>query len=157
MRKVHGAVAAVVSEPSEAAWLERHLRPLVGIDTDDLGSGDRRGEAFTAWRRLLEALAEEEPLVLVFDDPEGANAVYTRLQPFGRLNATLPPELCRGSVSRGLGILAATMGRWSEAEERFEVALRMNAEMAARPWLGHTQYDYARALLRRGEPGDHGQ
>ena len=67
-RKVHGAVAAVVPEPSEAAWLERHLRPLVGIDTDDLGSGDRRGEAFAAWRRLLEALAEERPLVLVFDD-----------------------------------------------------------------------------------------
>jgi hypothetical protein len=91
------------------------------------------------------------------DDPEGANAVYARLQPFGGLNATLPPELCRGSVSRGLGILAATMARWSEAVEHFEVALRMNAEMAARPWLAHTQYDYARALLRRAEPGDHGR
>jgi class 3 adenylate cyclase/tetratricopeptide (TPR) repeat protein len=67
-RKVHGAVAAVVPEPSEAAWLVRHLRPLVGIDTDELGAGDRRGEAFAAWRRLLEALAEERPLVLVFDD-----------------------------------------------------------------------------------------
>ena len=80
--------------------------------------------------------------------------MYARLQPFGRLNATLPPELCRGSVSRGLGILAATMARWSEAVEHFEVALRMNAEMAARPWLAHTRYDYARALLRRGDPGD---
>jgi hypothetical protein len=66
--KVHGAVAAVVPEPSEVAWLERHLPPLVDIDTDNLGSGDRRGEAFAAWRRLLEALAEEQPLVLVFDD-----------------------------------------------------------------------------------------
>jgi tetratricopeptide (TPR) repeat protein len=91
------------------------------------------------------------------DDPEGANAVYARLQPFGRLNATLPPELCRGSVSRGLGILAATMARWSEAVEHFEVALRMNAEMGARPWFAHTQYDYALALLRRGEPGDRGR
>jgi hypothetical protein len=79
------------------------------------------------------------------------------MQPFGRLNATIPTELCRGSVSRGLGILAATMARWSEAVEHFEVAVRMNAEMAARPWLAHTQYDYARALLRRGEPGDRGQ
>jgi hypothetical protein len=33
----------------------------------------------------------------------------------------------------------------------------MNAGMGARPWLAHAQYDYARALLRRGEPGDHGQ
>ena len=83
--------------------------------------------------------------------------MYGRLQPFGHLNATLPPELCRGSVSRGLGILAATMGRWSAAVEHFEVALRLNAEMGARPWLAHAQYDYARALLRRGEPGDRGQ
>jgi tetratricopeptide (TPR) repeat protein len=91
------------------------------------------------------------------DDLDGASAVYARLQPFGHLNATLPPELCRGSVSRGLGILAATMGRWSEAVEHFELALRMNAEMAARPWLAHARYDYARALLRRAEPGDRGQ
>jgi hypothetical protein len=78
--------------------------------------------------------------------------VYARLQPFGHLNATLPPELCRGSVSRGLGILAATMARWSEAVEHFEVALRMNAELGARPWFAHAQYDYARALLRRRSP-----
>jgi hypothetical protein len=91
------------------------------------------------------------------DDPEGASAVYARLQPFGHLNATLPPELCRGSVSRGLGILAATMARRSEAVEHFDVALRMNAELGARPWFAHAQYDYARALLRREEPGDRQQ
>lgn len=33
----------------------------------------------------------------------------------------------------------------------------MNAEMAARPWLAHAQYDYARALRRRGETSDRGQ
>ena len=30
--------------------------------------GDRRGEAFAAWRRFFEALAEQRPLVLVFED-----------------------------------------------------------------------------------------
>ena len=30
--------------------------------------GDRRAEAFSAWRRFFEALAEERPLVLVFED-----------------------------------------------------------------------------------------
>ena len=49
-------------------WLERHVRPLVGVEgADELGS-DRRSEAFAAWRRLLEALAEQRPLVLVFED-----------------------------------------------------------------------------------------
>jgi hypothetical protein len=49
------------------------------------------------------------------------------------------------------------MARWPEAVEHFEVALRMNAGLGARPWLAHTQYDYARALLRRQQPGDRRQ
>ena len=45
-----------------------HLRPLVGLAADaDLG-GDRRVEAFAAWREFLERIAEEGPLVLVFED-----------------------------------------------------------------------------------------
>ena len=30
----------------------------------------------------------------------------------------------------------------------------MNARMGARPWLAHTQHDYARMLLARDQPGD---
>ena len=30
----------------------------------------------------------------------------------------------------------------------------MNERMGARPWLAHTQEDYARMLLERGRPGD---
>jgi tetratricopeptide (TPR) repeat protein len=153
---------AVGEHPAYPIW--RYV--LLDVDTE-LGRQDRARATFA---RLA---AEGFPLYLemqwlfgmsllpevcrALDDPEGASAVYARLEPFGHLNATLPPELCRGSVSRGLGILAATMARWSAAVEHFEAALRMNAELGARPWLAHAQYDYARALLRRGEPGDRGQ
>jgi class 3 adenylate cyclase/tetratricopeptide (TPR) repeat protein len=58
--------SAVVSDEGERAWVERHLRPLVGLG--DVSSGDRRGEAFAAWRRFLEAVAESGPTVLVFED-----------------------------------------------------------------------------------------
>ncbi len=34
----------------------------------DEEAGDRRDEAFAAWRRYLEAIADERPLVLVFED-----------------------------------------------------------------------------------------
>ena len=34
----------------------------------DTGRPSRRGEAFAAWRRFFETLAEERPLVLVFED-----------------------------------------------------------------------------------------
>jgi hypothetical protein len=55
---------AVVDDP----WIESHLRPLVGLQAGRESGGDRREEAFTAWRRFFERLAEERPLVLVFED-----------------------------------------------------------------------------------------
>jgi class 3 adenylate cyclase/tetratricopeptide (TPR) repeat protein len=66
-RKLRAAVELLASDESETTWLESHLRPLVGLAADEL-SGDRRGEAFAAWRRFFEALGEERPLVLVFED-----------------------------------------------------------------------------------------
>ncbi|MDQ3380358.1 MAG: AAA family ATPase [Actinomycetota bacterium] len=66
--KLRETVAAVVSDPADAQWLEGHLRPLVGLEaSSEVGSG-RRDEAFAAWRRFLEALAEERALILVFED-----------------------------------------------------------------------------------------
>src|SRR5262249_1046641 len=63
--------------------------------------------------------------------------------------------ICLGSVSRSLGILAAAMRRWESASAHFEDALTTHARMGARPWLAHTQHNYATMLLDRSEPGDH--
>jgi class 3 adenylate cyclase/tetratricopeptide (TPR) repeat protein len=65
--KLAAAIGRLLPDPAEARWVESHLRPLAGIAADDQ-SGDRRGEAFAAWRRFFEALAEVRPLVLVFED-----------------------------------------------------------------------------------------
>jgi predicted ATPase/class 3 adenylate cyclase len=66
-KKLHESVAALVPDAADVDWLEGHLRPLVGLASGELGSGSRE-EAFAAWRRFLEALAEERPTVLVFED-----------------------------------------------------------------------------------------
>ena len=71
--KLREAVERYVSDPTEASWVERHLRPLVGLEAEETSAGDRRGEAFAAWRRFLEALAEQRPLVLVFEDLQWAD------------------------------------------------------------------------------------
>jgi class 3 adenylate cyclase/tetratricopeptide (TPR) repeat protein len=55
---------AVAADP----WVESHLRPLVGLAGGAEGGEGRRDEAFAAWRRFLEGLADERPLVLVFED-----------------------------------------------------------------------------------------
>jgi len=66
--KLGQAVRRVVTDSDEAGWVERHLRPLAGLETGKTSTGDQRGEAFAAWRRFFEALAETRPLVLVFED-----------------------------------------------------------------------------------------
>ncbi|HVD09349.1 MAG TPA: AAA family ATPase [Gaiellaceae bacterium] len=67
-QKLTQAVSVVLGESPEAEWVELHLRLLVGLTTSTDMSGDRRAESFAAWRRFFEALAEQNPLVLVFDD-----------------------------------------------------------------------------------------
>jgi tetratricopeptide (TPR) repeat protein len=75
--------------------------------------------------------------------------------PYARYNIFMGPTVASyGSGSYYLGLLAATMSRWQEAEQHFEDALEMNARMRARPWLAHTQHRYAEMLLARGQFGD---
>jgi tetratricopeptide (TPR) repeat protein len=64
--KLRETVARACGE-QEVEWLRAMLQPLVGI-ADDASGGDRRGEAFAAWRRFLEGLAAERATVLVFED-----------------------------------------------------------------------------------------
>ncbi|HEU5491570.1 MAG TPA: AAA family ATPase [Gaiellaceae bacterium] len=65
--KLRRAVDRFVPDESDGAWIERRLRPLAGLEADET-MGDRREEAFSAWRRFLEAIADDRPLVLVFED-----------------------------------------------------------------------------------------
>jgi predicted ATPase/DNA-binding SARP family transcriptional activator len=88
------------------------------------------------------------------EDAERASALYDLLRPYAQHNVALPTELCRGSVSRDLGVLAAVMSRPEQAAEHFEHALEQNSRMGARPWLAHTQHDYARMLLAGGAQAD---
>jgi class 3 adenylate cyclase/tetratricopeptide (TPR) repeat protein len=66
-KKLEAVVSTLLPDEQERAWVARHLRALVGLGGDET-TGDRRGEAFAAWRRFLEALAETGPTVLVFED-----------------------------------------------------------------------------------------
>jgi class 3 adenylate cyclase/predicted ATPase len=70
--KLERTVRTLVTDDRDAAWVERHLRPLVGLESGADTRGDR-GEAFAAWRRFLESLGEQRPLVLVFEDLHFAN------------------------------------------------------------------------------------
>jgi class 3 adenylate cyclase len=71
--KLATAVGRGIGDEAEAGWVESHLRPLVGLGGETVIGGERREEAFTAWRRFIESLAEHGPTVLVFDDLQWAD------------------------------------------------------------------------------------
>jgi DNA-binding SARP family transcriptional activator len=83
-------------------------------------------------------------------DARSASAEYALLQPWAERNAVDLGEGIRGSVARYLGLLAATLEHWDDARTHFDAALEMNERMGARPWLAHTQADYARMLYELG-------
>ncbi|MDP2674150.1 MAG: protein kinase [Dehalococcoidia bacterium] len=101
------------------------------------------------------ALGTLSEVCVVLGDARRAAALYELMLPnAGRAVVVGAAATCNGSASRSLGQLATAMDRWEEAEKHFEDALEMNGRMGARPYLAHTQHDYASMLLRRGAPGD---
>jgi class 3 adenylate cyclase/tetratricopeptide (TPR) repeat protein len=70
--KLGRVVAELVPDREEGAWVEGHLRPLVGLGAAELRE-DRQADAFAAWRRFLEGLGERGPAVLVFEDVHWAD------------------------------------------------------------------------------------
>ena len=122
------------------------------LDLEDLARGSFSALPFDQeWLFAMSFLAETAAALA---DTESAAVLYDLLVPWSGQNAVNVAEGMRGSVSRYLGLLAAAMGRWSEAASHFEEGMALNERMGARPWLAFTQEDYARMLLERRDVGD---
>ena len=117
-----------------------------------LAEGDFGGIAFdNEWLLNMSLLSE---IAYQLRDQPRAEILYIRLLPYANRSAFGPIEGCLGSVARYLGLLAAVCHRYEDAEAQFEKALASNARMKARPWLAHTQHDYAVMLLQRDDSRD---
>ena len=73
--KLSRAIAAIVEDRAELDWLKTRLSPLVGASVPGGAAPAERSESFAAWRRFLEAVAGNRPLVLVFEDVHWAGTV----------------------------------------------------------------------------------
>jgi DNA-binding SARP family transcriptional activator len=124
---------------------EEEARELLArIDIEALPAGD---EWLYPMHFLCEACA-------ALNDTERACVLYELLVPHAQSTASLWADGNAGSVARYLGLLSATRSRFDEAAAHYEAALATNRRLGARPWLAHTQADYARTLFARGEPTD---
>ena len=174
--KLHEMVADLIPDAESAAWIEGHLRPLVGITGEADPGGDRRDEAFAAWRRFFEALAEHRPLVLVFEDLHWADDIlldfvdhlvdWVNEAPLLVIGTARPELLERRPGWGGGKSNAATVSLAPLSEEetaRLFASLLgqsvMPAELQA-PLLaragGNPLYaeEYARMVSERGAPAD---
>jgi tetratricopeptide (TPR) repeat protein len=147
--------------PEEAAW-----RPGLMLIASDLGfeaQALKNLEMIASSevaipvdnKRLVTLTYIAEVAARLTGQPEHAERLYAQLLPFRDQVVTVPAAtICCGAAARYLGQLAGALGDWSAAEEHFEYALTMNERMHARPWLAHTQHDYAVMLTARGRKKD---
>jgi tetratricopeptide (TPR) repeat protein len=104
------------------------------------------------WTVMMVMLTE---VCTYLQDEVRAGLLYELLLPFReRTGVGGLGHVCTGSNERALGVLAATMKRWDEAEEHFERALSANRALRALPWIARTLDGYADMLLARGAPKD---
>jgi class 3 adenylate cyclase/tetratricopeptide (TPR) repeat protein len=150
--KLHTAIADVLTDRSEAQWVEDHLRPLVGLEVAER-SGDRQSEAFAAWGRFFEALAEERALTLVFEDLQWADtSLLDFIQYLVEWSAGVPllvvctarPELLERRAGWGGGVRNSTTLSLSPLSD--DDTARLISSLSERPVLpAETQ----QALLER--------
>jgi DNA-binding SARP family transcriptional activator len=127
---------------------EREARAaLDGLLSRDLG----REHVDAEWLFTISLLPD--PCALLGDE-DAAATLYSLLLPYKDLYAQAPVEASFGSVARGLGVLATILRRFDDAQMHFDTAMEKERTMGARPWLAHTQQDYARMLLARAQTGD---
>jgi len=162
LRELEPALGTFVSEHAAASTWRPGLALLyaeLGHEQDartefeNLTSHDFAGIARDAlWTTCMTYLAE---VCAALGDASRAATLYQLLLPYAERNIVSGGGvICCGSASRYLGLLAATMSRWDDAERHFDDALAMNARMGARPLRARTQHDYAAMLLARGQAGD---
>lgn len=91
-------------------------------------------------------------------EPELARRVYDLLAPYeGRMIVVGHGISTLGAVSHHRGTLAVVLGDHDAADEHFSAARALHRRMGARLLLAHTQREHARALWKRGTPGDREQ
>ena len=172
--KLESAVAKV-TDAGEADWMASRLRSLVGLQVDERSSAPQ-SESFSAWRSFLEALADDRPLVLVFEDlhwaDDGLLDFVDELVEWARsapifVVCTARPELLERRPGWGGGKAnAATISLpplqdeetallFASLLERAVLPAETQAELLARA-AGNPLYaeQYARMLAERGDVGE---
>ena len=146
----------IEENPDETTWL-----PGFALVAADLGYRDaaqrrlnelaRTGFAMPLDAKRSASLSFVAEVAVSLGDTEAAQAIYDLMLVYKDMTITAGvATVCFGAASRYLGMLAVALGDFQKATEHFEHALEMNGASGSRPWLAHTQAEYANLLLKIG-------
>src|SRR5439155_7533108 len=68
--KLRATVEQIISDPEERRWVEPRLAHLLGLEE----RAPDRENLFAAWRLFIERMAEQDPVILMFEDMQWADA-----------------------------------------------------------------------------------
>ncbi|MGZ8763523.1 MAG: ATP-binding protein, partial [Acidimicrobiia bacterium] len=149
----------VESQPAVATWRVA----LIGVytNTDQLDLAREQLEIFAAhdfamvprnnlWLVTIAGAARTAAIVGMLDVAEWA---LEAMLPFGDLIAVTGMSY-EQPVGMSIGVAAAALGRWAEAEDLFGRALALCERLQAPTFTAATQVAWAQALVERNGPGD---
>jgi DNA-binding SARP family transcriptional activator len=143
-------------EPAGRGW--RTLLPLAAAGQGREGEARRALDAaaandFGGWRSAVEVVGLVGACALL-GDAGAAARLHPLLLPYQGWHLGAGPMVYLGAGDHHLGMLAATVGRWSDAERHLLAAMAAHRRLGARPWLVLTRQAYAGMLRGRGGRGD---
>jgi eukaryotic-like serine/threonine-protein kinase len=102
---------------------------------------------------LLHLCSLAEACVLLGDERRAAR-LYQLLSPYADRNAISMTTMPFGPVALRLGMVAAMLGRWEEAERHFQLAMERCTQLGAPAITARVLYERSRMLVARGEEAD---
>ena len=87
-------------------------------------------------------------------DDAAAARLYDLLLPYRGWHLGAGPMVYLGAGDHHLGVLAATAGRWDDAELHLLAAMVAHRRLGAKPWLALSRQAYAGMLRGRARRGD---
>ncbi len=151
---------SIIRASPNPAWMSRVVQIYAELDREEDARrefGKMAVEGFAdvqrdlLWSITMTYLAEAAAYL---KDAAHCQILYEQLLPLQEQNVVVAFAACNGPVARYLGLLAAALGRWDEAERHFGRALDMDRRLGARALLARHQGEFARMLLERDGQGD---
>jgi DNA-binding SARP family transcriptional activator/tetratricopeptide (TPR) repeat protein len=155
--EVRAVLERLARGPLGRGW--RPLLPLAAVGQRREAEARRdldaaAADGFAGWRSGVEVVALVGACALL-GDAGAAATLHQRLQPYEGWHLGAGPMVYLGAGDHHLGVLAATAGRWDDAERHLLAAMAEHRRLGARPWLALSRQAYAGMLRGRGRLDDH--